>query len=161
MDAVNQLLVAANAALGSRELLVIIDNLDRYHPKVIDELLVREQSLRWELDRVRGELENLRVRPVEDLEAELASTQAQLEQVEAALAEAETALAEDGEAGEGLEFADLAARALAENEPSVAQAREWMKARAKLDHLLRKLERGGEVSALELHRELSGLRRLL
>jgi hypothetical protein len=36
-----------------------------------------------------------------------------------------------------------------------------MKARAKLDHLLRKLERGGEVSALELHRELSGLRRLL
>lgn len=41
MDAVNQLLVAANEALGSRELLVIIDNLDRYHPKVIDELLVR------------------------------------------------------------------------------------------------------------------------
>lgn len=129
----------------------------------IDELLAREQSLRWELDRVRGELENLRVRPVEELEAELASTQAQLEQVEAALNEAETALADGGAADEdmGLEFAELAARALAEDEPSVAQAREWMKARAKLDHLLRKLERGGEVSALELHRELSGLRRLL
>lgn len=129
----------------------------------IEELLAREQSLRWELDRVRGELENLRVRPVEELEAELASTQAQLEQVEAALAEAETALAEDGGADEGLglEFADLAGRALTDDEPSVAQAREWMKARSKLDHLLRKLERGGQVSALELHRELSGLRRLL
>lgn len=42
MDVVNQLLDAANQALGEgRELLVIIDNLDRYHPKVIDELLVR------------------------------------------------------------------------------------------------------------------------
>jgi hypothetical protein len=129
----------------------------------IDELLTREQSLRWELERVRGELENLRVRPVEELEAELVSTQAQLEQVEAALAEAETALAEDSEADGSIEgeFAESAARALAEAEPSPAQAREWMKARAKLDHLLRKLERGGEVSALELHRELSGLRRLL
>lgn len=132
----------------------------------IDELLAREQSLRWELDRVRGELDNLRVRPIEELEAELASTQAQLEQAEAALAEAEAeaALAEDSE-GEasiiGAEVLEAAARALAEDEPSPAQAREWMKARAKLDHLLRKLERGGEVSALELHRELSGLRRLL
>ena len=43
MDVVNQLLDAANEALKplGRELLVIIDNLDRYHPKVIDELLVR------------------------------------------------------------------------------------------------------------------------
>ncbi len=43
MDLVNQLLDAANTALKptGRELLVIIDNLDRYHPKVIDELLVR------------------------------------------------------------------------------------------------------------------------
>jgi hypothetical protein len=42
MEMVNKLLKAANAALGTgRELLVIIDNLDRYHPKVIDELLVR------------------------------------------------------------------------------------------------------------------------
>lgn len=43
MDVVNQLLTAANQALEplGRELLVIIDNLDRYHPKVIDELLVR------------------------------------------------------------------------------------------------------------------------
>lgn len=129
----------------------------------IDELLAREQSLRWELDRVRGELENLRVRPVEELEAELASTQAQLEQAEAALAEAEIALAEEpgGDTDLGAEFVESAARVLAEGEPSPAQAREWMKAKAKLDHLLRKLERGGEVSALELHRELSGLRRLL
>ncbi len=43
MDLVNQLLDAANTALkpGGRELLVIIDNLDRYNPKIIDELLVR------------------------------------------------------------------------------------------------------------------------
>ncbi|MCB9542277.1 MAG: hypothetical protein H6703_07510 [Myxococcales bacterium] len=42
MESVNLLLDAANAALGGRrQLLVIIDNLDRYNPKVIDELLVR------------------------------------------------------------------------------------------------------------------------
>lgn len=43
MAAVNTLLDAANAALDGtgRELLIIIDNLDRYDPKVIDELMVR------------------------------------------------------------------------------------------------------------------------
>lgn len=122
----------------------------------MDEVLAREQSLRWELDRVRGELENLRVRPVDELEAELASVQAQLEQAEAALAEAEAESDAQRQVAEPLESL------LAEDDgPSPAQAREWMKARAKLDHLLRKLERGGELSALELHRELSGLRRLL
>jgi hypothetical protein len=45
--------------------------------------------------------------------------------------------------------------------PTSAQAREWMRAKAKLEHLLHKLERGGQLSALALHRELSSLRRLL
>jgi hypothetical protein len=123
----------------------------------IEELLARDQSLRWELDRLRGELEHLRVRPVEELEAELASVQAQLEQAEAALAEVE------GEAQPGPDDAlvESPAQALDEDRPSAAQTRQWMQARAKLDHLLRKLERGAELSALELHRELSAFRRLL
>jgi hypothetical protein len=125
----------------------------------IDELLTREQSLRWELDRVQGELEHLRVRPVDELEAELASMQAQLEQAEAALAEVEADA--DAHPGADDELIEAAAQALDESPPSPAQAREWMKARTKLDHLLRKLERGGELSALQLHRELSALRRLL
>lgn len=42
MDTVNLLLDAANAALGDgQELLIVIDNLDRYNPQVVDKLLVR------------------------------------------------------------------------------------------------------------------------
>lgn len=122
-----------------------------------DELLAREQWLRWELDRVTGELENMRVRPVDELEAELASVQAQLELAEAALAEADARPRSTDARTDTVEQLEPPA----ERAPTPAQAREWMKARAKLDHLLRKLERGGELSALELHRELSGLRRLL
>jgi hypothetical protein len=59
------------------------------------------------------------------------------------------------------EVVESRAQPLDDSPPTPAQAREWMKARAKLDHLLRKLERGGELSALQLHRELSALRRLL
>jgi hypothetical protein len=46
-------------------------------------------------------------------------------------------------------------------QPTVAQVREWRRARSKLQHLLRKLERGGRLSALELHRELVQLKNLL
>jgi hypothetical protein len=126
----------------------------------LDEALAREQTLRWELDRLRGELDNLRARPVEELEAEVASLRAQLERAEAELEREEAELErEEAELGEAA-AAELA-RMFEEQEPSTAQAREWMQARSKLDHLLRKLERGGQLSALELHRELSGLRRLL
>ncbi|MCA9701081.1 MAG: hypothetical protein KC431_26375, partial [Myxococcales bacterium] len=45
----------------------------------IDAVLAREQALRWDNDRLRGELERLRARPVEALEAELATVRAQLE----------------------------------------------------------------------------------
>ncbi|PRP93034.1 hypothetical protein ENSA5_45950 [Enhygromyxa salina] len=134
----------------------------------LDEALAREQALRWELDRVRGELENLRVRPVETLEAEVASLRARLAQAEAELAEADFDEAEDVDELEGELRGDLdeaalseLTRLLADDDATPAQAREWMKARAKLEHLLRKLERGGRLSALELHRELSSLRRLL
>jgi hypothetical protein len=48
LQSVNDLLDAANALLGGRALLVVIDNLDRYAPKVIDELLVVGA------DRIRG-----------------------------------------------------------------------------------------------------------
>ncbi|MFO0627187.1 MAG: hypothetical protein U0325_16375 [Polyangiales bacterium] len=38
---VNNLLDAANKTLGDRQLLVVIDNLDRYDPKVVDELVFK------------------------------------------------------------------------------------------------------------------------
>lgn len=45
LDKVNRLLDAANAALGGRELLLILDNLDRYPPDLIDTLLVRNETM--------------------------------------------------------------------------------------------------------------------
>jgi hypothetical protein len=141
----------------------------------VDELLAREQSLRWEVDRLRGELEHARARPVELLEAEVASLRAKLDRAEAELDELDEldklsfgALGGDaGPAGDldGVGSQGRAAGELAEqpdaDAPTSAQAREWMKAKAKLEHLLRKLERGNQLSALALHRELSSLHRLL
>ncbi|AKT40854.1 hypothetical protein [Chondromyces crocatus] len=40
LQSVNQVLDAANAQLGGRSLLVVVDNLDRYDPIVIDKLLM-------------------------------------------------------------------------------------------------------------------------
>ncbi|MGK3983108.1 hypothetical protein WME99_08710 [Sorangium sp. So ce136] len=41
LQSVNELLDAARGLLGQRDLLVIVDNLDRYEPEVIDRLLVQ------------------------------------------------------------------------------------------------------------------------
>jgi hypothetical protein len=131
----------------------------------LDEALAREQALRWELERLQGELEHVRARPVEMLEAEVVSLRAQLERAELELDEHDEQLEQlqdgaeqhGGPAGAGSEGLDL----IDADGPTPAQAREWMQAKAKLDHLLRKLERGGQLSALALHRELSRLHRLL
>lgn len=45
LEKINQLLDAANEALGERELLLVIDNLDRYPPDIIDTLLVRNAAV--------------------------------------------------------------------------------------------------------------------
>lgn len=151
----------------------------------VDELLTREQTLRWELERLRGELERAEARPVEALEAEIARLQAQLGGLQAQFERAEARLGEFEAADKAESFADsLADLAALEaldgldsldaidsldpldsiigaDEPTPAQVREWRRAQSKLEHLLRKLERGGRLSALELHRELAGLRRLL
>ncbi|HVI02336.1 MAG TPA: hypothetical protein VM869_26670 [Enhygromyxa sp.] len=143
----------------------------------VDELLAREQTLRWEIERLRGEVERLEARPVEELEAEVASLRAELDrtQLELELATAEyegdEADADDDELDEHEDELDEQALAelarLAEElereaeQPTAAQVREWRRARSKLEHLLRKLERGGRLSALELHRELVQLKNLL
>lgn len=145
----------------------------------IDELFAREQTLRWEIERLRGEVERLEARPVEELEAEVASLRVELDraQVELELAAAEIAADLADELAEGEtdeaedEDEDDGGQALAEllaaelerdsNPPTVAQVREWRRARSSLEHLLRKLERGGRLSALELHRELAKLKNLL
>lgn len=143
----------------------------------VDELLAREQTLHWELERLRGEIERLEARPVEELEAEVASLRAELDraQVELELATAQLSDAQDEDDEVDIEEDEdeLDEQALAElarlaeslqhdgEEPTAARVREWRRARSKLEHLLRKLERGGRLSALELHRELVALKNLL
>jgi hypothetical protein len=138
----------------------------------LDELLAREQTQRWELARLRGEIERLEARPVEELEAEVASLRAELEQarrdLELASEELEGQDEDEFDEDDEDELDDETLARLADmlgngdqDGSTPAQAREWRRARSKLDHLLRKLERGGRLSALELHRELVALKRSL
>lgn len=149
----------------------------------LDAVLAREQALRWELDRTRAELERLQARPVETLEAEVAALRARLRDSEAEsqrlrdrVAEAEGALsALEGGSDEldqfdviDAELSDaLAEQALLdelERSMSVetpARERKRLESLGRLDRTLRKLERGADVSALELHRELVAIRKLL
>lgn len=148
----------------------------------LDAVLAREQTLRWELERVRGELDNLRARPVEELEAEAASLRARLADADAEIdrlrAEAEAreaAIAEEleelddeddldddesDEADESDTRDDLAFEVVVQGE-APARTRERQRLRGRVDRLLVRLERGAELSALELHRELAALRRTL
>lgn len=163
----------------------------------LDVALSREQTLRWELTRARGELENVQSRPVEALEAELASVRAALAEAQgqeqgqaepaegddrdARLAELEAQVEERGRRIHDLEASlararSVAERALAEDDEdegeledeeltlivetdliSPARRRQIMATRSRIQSLLRKLERGGQLSALELHRELEKL----
>jgi hypothetical protein len=98
----------------------------------LDAILAREQGIRWQLGKALAEVAALRKRPVEDLEAEVATLRAQLE-------------ATPDEVPPGA--------------PDVrARARE--SATRALDRLVRKVEREG-IGALELRRELMTLSRLL
>jgi chromosome segregation ATPase len=138
----------------------------------MDALLARERTLRWELGRARGEIERLEARPIDEAEAEIAALRADLDQaraeLEAALADHPPASSEEPEELEAIEPDELDALAElawlldeAADAPSTAQTREWERARSTLEHLLRKLERGASLSALELHRQLATLKRLL
>ena len=136
----------------------------------LDAVLAREQTLRWELERVRGELDNLRARPVETLEAEAASLRARLgaaeAQVERLQAEAKAAEElgededEDGDFDE-LEGEDAVSFEVVVQGDAEAGSRDRQRMRGQIDRLLLRLERGAELSALELHRELAALRRAL
>ncbi|MFV8753359.1 hypothetical protein ACNOYE_22650 [Nannocystaceae bacterium ST9] len=141
----------------------------------LDAVLAREQSLRWELERVRGELDNLRARPVETLEAEAASLRARLVDAEGELerfkaelldvlaeaeAEAEELEGAEGDDDDDDEHDDVAFEVVVQGDPP-ARSRERQRLRGQLDRLLLRLERGADVSALELHRELAAIRKSL
>ena len=86
---------------------------------------------------------------------------AQLERSEAALEHEldhseriESELSEQQEAREERTVED-------DDAPTASQTRAWLGVRGRLEQLLRKLERGSQVSALELYRELDRLRKLL
>lgn len=136
----------------------------------LDAVLAREQALRWELERLRGELDNSRARPVETLEAEAASLRARLAQAEAELerlrieaeADAEVELDEDldEDRDDDDRDDDVAFEVVVQGDSS-ARSRERQRLRGRVDRLLAQLERGADLSALELHRELAALRRSL
>jgi hypothetical protein len=137
----------------------------------VDALLARERTLRWELGRARGEIERLEARPIAEAEAEIAALRAELDRARADLEAARAEHPPEPDRSEELdELEPDELDALAElawlldeaaEAPSAAQTREWERARSTLDHLLRKLERGASISALELHRQLATLKRLL
>jgi chromosome segregation ATPase len=102
----------------------------------LDAALAREQALRWRVQQIAGELEQVRARPVDELEARLAQLEAR---------------GSTGARAAGREGADRSARSPQDGRPRL---------RPELDRLLRRIERGGLPSA-ELHRELVRLRRRL
>lgn len=118
----------------------------------LDAALAREQALRWEVHRLGAQVDALRARPVEELEAEVAVLELRLRESAgrgAPPSDAEpTASPSTAERRRGGgAAADLAAGAVA-----VAAIR------GRLDRVLRRLERGG-MAAVELHRELAEIRR--
>jgi hypothetical protein len=123
----------------------------------LDAALVREQVLRWELNQVKAELEQVRSRPVDELEAELARLRAQL------AARAPDRSGQNGSpAAPRREASDEASAetvfVFTETTPPIlAMAAESPRLRGELDRLLRRIERGG-MPTLELHRALKRLR---
>jgi hypothetical protein len=115
----------------------------------LDAALANEQTLRWQINRLEGEVEALRGRPVETLEAEIAS-------LESRVKEAAASRAQQGSAQAGPRTGSASAGAEASEHPETATEA----LRQRLDRILQRLERGG-MPTLELHRELSELRRRL
>jgi hypothetical protein len=115
----------------------------------LDAALAREQELRWRVTSLGAELEAALARPVEELEADLASLRAQLEarpQDSAPTAPGAPALPDSG-----APVASPPASSVASGDRSRAELR------FELDVLLRKVERGG-FNGLELHRALRKIR---
>ncbi len=104
------------------------------------------QSLRWEVEKSKEEVQRLAERPVGVLEAEVASLRARLEEVDAGAPELAGAAATADEAATG-----------PGRGPSVAGIE---RAQAALDVLLRRLDRGG-VGQRELRRKLAEVASLL
>ena len=114
----------------------------------LDAALAREQELRWRVTSLGAELEAAVARPVEELEAEVASLRAQL-----------AAAAESSGAPEPAPATPAPARVAAESAMEVdpGSKRRGAELRAELDALLRKVERGG-FNGVELHRVLRKIR---
>lgn len=113
----------------------------------LDAVLAREQALRWELEQVRAELENVRARPVSELEADVARLEA-------------LAAGKSTEPVAGPVAPNTKPREPAAPQPMPARSDATARLRGEVDRLLRRIERGG-LPSLELHRELSRLRRAL
>lgn len=107
----------------------------------LDAALAAQQSLEWELTKLRSELEKERARPVGELEAELASLRARLA---------------DQPAASGATATSREVRGAASATP--VSASPFGPLLAELDRLLARVERGG-IASMALHRSLVALRR--
>lgn len=135
----------------------------------LDEALAREQSLRWRVAALERELEALRVRPVGELEAELAAARARLVEVADAggPAGAPNDDDEDDRVAEGTlaEAATNGGRRIGTDDarrlPVVRVASSGrMAALRAVEGLVRRVDRGA-IGTIDLRRELSALRRRL
>ncbi|HET6582664.1 MAG TPA: hypothetical protein VFG69_04440, partial [Nannocystaceae bacterium] len=125
----------------------------------LDATLAREQSLRWRVSALERELDALRVRPVEELEAELAAARAQ--------AAAAAAAVDSGGAGgdEAVGGATNGARRVGTDDarrlPALRAGGSGRTAALRaVEGLVRRIDRGA-IGTNDLRRELSALRRRL
>ena len=124
----------------------------------LDAALAREQSLRWRVAALEREVEALRIRPVGDLEAELAAARAQL-----------STTAHDGDGGED-DRSTAGIPANGARRVGTDDARRLLTARSAgsgrtaalraVEGLVRRIDRGA-IGTIDLRRELTALRRRL
>ena len=118
----------------------------------LDAALAREQELRWRVTSLAAELEAAIARPVDELEAEVASLRARLEaHPQVAAVSAPATRVPSG----AVTVHEKVAPARAPR--AGAGSRRAAELRSELEGLLRKVERGG-MNGVELHRALRGIR---
>jgi hypothetical protein len=120
--------------------------------EALDAVMAREQSLRWRISQLERELTAAQARPVQDLEAEVATLRARLEAGQPPRAtEAPMIQVPTGQNGQQMGRIRIEVAEGDKTTQAVIRA---------MDGLVRRIERGG-IGTLQLRRELVALRRRL
>jgi hypothetical protein len=155
-------------------------SLDEPSGERLDAALAREQSLRWRVAALERELEALRIRPVGELEAELAAVRARAESQAPSQTHAHSAgeshddpPAAGGPANGTRRPQAPSARVVVDDARRLLAVRSACSGRTAalraIEGLVRRIDRGrgrgedrgGNMSAIDLRRELTALRRRL